>query len=248
MFKTIKLLRDSEETKGVKEFIIEDRRDCISYSSDYFERFYGRAYSRLRQTIRTEYLSVLHHAAKYWDTIMHGRNKKALDVGCAYGYGLEVLLNLGYETYGIDVSDYAIERAKLLHKNIQNNIVVHDIHKPVPFKTKFDLITCLSTFEHLQQPEVALKNCYNALENESILIVTTPNKLCIFNFIRKDPTEINIKTSKQWRKIFLNLGFKAIIISTGQYIPFIWRIAKSSTFISYPLGSSIRIFAKKGQK
>ena len=38
--------------------------------------------------------------------------KKVLDAGCACGYLVAALRDKGVEAYGIDISDYAIEKAR----------------------------------------------------------------------------------------------------------------------------------------
>ena len=177
-----------------------------SFSREYYEDFYDHPYSKARRSIQVQYLSVLDWATKYYPTIRNGEGGKALDVGCAYGYGLEILESFGYEGYGVDISSYAIDVAESRLSG-KVRLSVHDIRENLPFDTKFDLIISLSVLEHLQDPETALKVCFNFLKDDSIFLATTPNKLCIFNYLRrKDPTEISIETPRFWRNKLSRVG------------------------------------------
>jgi hypothetical protein len=49
--------------------------------------------------------------------VTNPQNKRILDVGCAMGHFLKLCENTGFETYGIDVSSYAVQKAKELTKN-----------------------------------------------------------------------------------------------------------------------------------
>jgi SAM-dependent methyltransferase len=73
--------------------------------------------------------------------------RTTLDVGCATGFVVEGLLELGMDATGTDVSQYAIEHAAL---GAQGHLVWGDLLDRLPFKTgQFDLVTALETLEHL---------------------------------------------------------------------------------------------------
>ena len=53
--------------------------------------------------------------------------------------------------------------------------MVLDLNKQVIHRKKYDLITCTEVIEHLYNSKKLLKDCYNLLNDNGILIITTPN-------------------------------------------------------------------------
>ena len=83
--------------------------------------------------------------------LLNGQGKTALDVGCAYGYAVDVLETLGYDAYGVDISKYSIKKGK---KFFSADFLVCDVQKGLPFKENvFDLVTCFGVIEHLTRSE-----------------------------------------------------------------------------------------------
>ena len=76
-----------------------------------------------------------------------------LDVACGCGYGSKLLHDLGFNVYGVDIDEGAIEYAKTHHNGphfIQG--VAEDAYGP------FDAVVSFETLEHLKNPLEALKN------------------------------------------------------------------------------------------
>jgi 2-polyprenyl-3-methyl-5-hydroxy-6-metoxy-1,4-benzoquinol methylase len=130
---------------------------------------------------------------------MDGKGKRALDVGCAYGYTSGILESLGYETMGFDVSRHGITQAKI---HSEGAFLICDALVSLPFRTGvFDLVTCFDVLEHLKHPQGALLSMFDACKGT--VVCTTPNKK-VEKPIRKllhdyDETHISVKTPKEWR-------------------------------------------------
>jgi SAM-dependent methyltransferase len=76
---------------------------------------------------------------------------RTLDVGCATGFVVEALRELGIDACGVDVSQYAVEQAA---QGARGHISYGDLTRRLPFPDgRFDLVTVLETLEHLP-PEV----------------------------------------------------------------------------------------------
>jgi len=75
-----------------------------------------------------------------------------LDVGCATGFVVEALREIGVDAEGVDVSRYAIDHAA---PGARGHIRWGDIGRRLPFEdAAFDLVTALETLEHLAPPAV----------------------------------------------------------------------------------------------
>ena len=109
--------------------------------------------------------------------------------GAHMGYVVEVLLELGYDAYGCDISFYAVNKANELHK--WKRCFVVDICKE-PLVEKYHLITMFNTIEHLYDIESTLLNVKTSLYSGGTLLVQTVNPLNLFILLDKDPTHINI--------------------------------------------------------
>lgn len=166
------------------------------------EKYYRNLkYSQKEHLIRKHILDVLRWGSKVGETdLLDGKGKTALDVGCAYGYGIDVLESFGYDAYGVDISEHSIRIAKKSH---EADFVVCDVQKEVPFrKAVFDLVTCYGVLEHLLHPLQALKSMF-AVCRET-MICTTPNRI-VEKPVKKvigdyDETHVNVKTQKEWEE------------------------------------------------
>jgi len=76
----------------------------------------------------------------------------ALDVGCATGFVVEALRELGVATDGVDLSRYAIAHAV---PGARGHVQQGDVRAGLPFAdASFDVVTALETLEHLSPPDV----------------------------------------------------------------------------------------------
>lgn len=109
------------------------------------------------------------------------RNSRVLDVGCAFGYFLKLCDEYGLETYGLDISEYAIERAKTITKA---KLHLHDVNEGLQIFQNgfFNLVTAFDVIEHLNNPEDFLKESCRVLKMGGKLILTTPNLNAITRF------------------------------------------------------------------
>jgi 2-polyprenyl-3-methyl-5-hydroxy-6-metoxy-1,4-benzoquinol methylase len=170
----------------------------MSYEETYFK---NRKYQQKKQLVERHVLEVLKWAAKELRTdLLDGVNKRALDIGCALGFSTQVLSGLGYQSLGLDVSHWGIKNAK---SKGRGDFLVGDAQTALPIAAgAFDLVTCFDVLEHLQNPEKALLNLFDACKG--VLVCTTPNRKTE-PIIRKllgdyDETHISTKTKKEWEK------------------------------------------------
>jgi len=205
------------------------------YNQEYFE---GRnhKYSQRKKEVVANFLRCFTYVSTNYVDIRDGKEKTSLDVGCAYGYILQVLQKFGYKTFGTDVSIYALKIAgKIAGKD--SVLILHDAQKPFPFGIKFDLLTCFEVLEHLKEPELAIKNCFEALKPKGVFLASMPNKRTpLAPFFDKECTHLSLKYSWQWRKILKKFNWSMVKM---------FFVEKNGRIHRLPIYGSIRLFAQK---
>jgi SAM-dependent methyltransferase len=100
--------------------------------------------------------------------------EKVLDVGCgdATTYHKQLLASVG-ELYGLDVSNRAVSRAKLVglkcsRINLDSEVFPHG-------DATFDGATCIEVFEHLFDPLFTAKEICRVLKPGAELVASVPN-------------------------------------------------------------------------
>jgi SAM-dependent methyltransferase len=119
----------------------------------------------------------------------------ALDAGCAMGFLVEGLRDLGVEAYGVDVSDYALQQVRPDVRAYCWRGSVLD-----PFPRNYDLIVCIEVLEHLAKPdsERALANLCRFTDD--ILFSSSPGDY-------REATHFNVQAPEYWAEQFAHQGF-----------------------------------------
>jgi len=171
----------------------------MAYEQDYFKT---RKYLHKKELVERHVLGVLQWASRALNVnLLDGKGKRALDVGCAYGYTSQVLSGLGFETIGFDISQHGTTQAK---RHSDGEFMVCDTQVSLPFRVgSFDLVTCFDVLEHLKESQAALLGLFEVCKG--IVVCTTPNKK-VEKPIRKlmrdyDETHISVKTPGEWKDL-----------------------------------------------
>lgn len=78
--------------------------------------------------------------------------KETLDVGCALGFLVEALRELGFDTQGSDVSEFAVANAT---RGAKGHVRVGNLLERLPYDdASFDLVSAFETLEHLEPQSV----------------------------------------------------------------------------------------------
>ena len=84
------------------------------------------------------------------------KGDKLLDVGCAKGFLVKDLCDIGIDAYGVDISKYALQNSML---EIKNKLSIASADN-LPFDTSsFDCVISINTIHNLNK-----KNCIKALK------------------------------------------------------------------------------------
>ncbi len=103
----------------------------------------------------------------------NGNGLKLLDVGCSFGGFLKTASRFGFETHGIDISEYAVDWAK---ENLSLDKLtcgkVFDAKYPDSF---FDVVTMIEVIEHVDDPKTFLNEVSRILKPGGLLVLQTAN-------------------------------------------------------------------------
>lgn len=118
---------------------------------------------------------------------------RILDIGCASGYLTSQVATFfpHSEVFGIDSYKKAIEFGRKVYPTIK--FVVADAHS-LPFNNRtFDLITCIETLEHLENPRGVIKEIYRCLKSDGNVLIGQDTNNLLFKIIWMIWTKTNGK-------------------------------------------------------
>lgn len=181
-----------------------------SFEKDYFAGYYDLATIEGEDVARQK-LGIIKKA--------HPSAKKILDVACAYGDFLKICEDNGFQTFGGDISSYALSlakkksKAKLFQFNAQK--------EKLPFNDKFfDVVTVFDLVEHLSDCQHLFQETHRILKKGGLFFISTYNKQGkLFQLVEKliwkrifqeDRTHINVQNYRYWEQALEKAGFEKI--------------------------------------
>jgi len=149
----------------------------------------------------------------YLRKLIKSKNSKILDLGCGTGLNSKFFMNEN-EVTGVDISDEAIKKYKLINKKCH----VADVIDGLPFeKETFDLVFCSEVIEHNVDTSKFLLEINRVLKKDGRLILSTPNSSFwvyrVLSLFGKTLTEIQHEghvrffSKKLLESFFINSGF-----------------------------------------
>ncbi len=139
---------------------------------------------------------------------------RMLDIGCALGFLVKRMVPFFEEVHGVDISEFAIKRARKEAKSAKFELV--DINKEeLNYSDNyFDLITALDVLEHTDSIEESLKKIIPKLKDNGYLLISVPIKDTwlgrIFNYFDRDKSHVSVPTRKELFQIISNTGLEII--------------------------------------
>jgi len=106
------------------------------------------------------------------------KNGRVLDAAAGRGALTQYLVQMGFETYPIDIDpdQFMVRGVKCFKADLNNQI---------PFADNFfDVVLCIETIEHLENPWQYLREVYRVLKPGGQLIISTPNITNIFSRVK----------------------------------------------------------------
>lgn len=139
----------TETIKETKPKLTEIDKLSQIYDKDYFENGVG--------TKKSNYFdySWARLGSYFQKTAKHIVNKfspsSVLDVGCAKGFLVKALVELGVDAYGIDASKYAFGEVP---EEIKDRISLGMAQELSDKDNSFDVVTCFDVLEHIPEEDI----------------------------------------------------------------------------------------------
>lgn len=107
---------------------------------------------------------------------------KILDVGCGVGLFLREAKKRGWEVYGTEYTETAIQLCRDKGINMQEGKLNPALYEP----DMFDVITSFEVLEHINNPQEEIRNIKSILRPEGVFYFTTPNFNALERYLLKD--------------------------------------------------------------
>ena len=180
------------------------------YGKDYYSKEFGLDEMR---RFNMHWWSVRFYALLADRLLRRSHGRRVMELGCAHGYTLS-WLEERYETWGIDISDYAVGRSKTIAP--RSHTFQADIGAALPLEIErggFDLIIAKYVLEHLPQPAEALTRLAGLLAPGGALLYSVPDTTSPGRrfkgdawFALGDETHISLLDPPQWLQLTQRAG------------------------------------------
>jgi 2-polyprenyl-3-methyl-5-hydroxy-6-metoxy-1,4-benzoquinol methylase len=139
------------------------------------------------------------------------KTNRLIDVGCGIGYFLEVAKRRGWEVYGTEFTEEAVNICEEKGVNMKLGVL-----NPSDYESgSFDVVTSFEVIEHINDPRIELANFHKLLRQGGLVYCTTPNFNAVERFMLKSdwnilgyPEHLSYYSPSTLKKVFKESGFK----------------------------------------
>jgi 2-polyprenyl-3-methyl-5-hydroxy-6-metoxy-1,4-benzoquinol methylase len=100
------------------------------------------------------------------------QKKKIIEIGCGKGAMLDIFKKARTYPYGLEWNANSVAYGKRNNRNIIKGFIENI--KKIPFGP-FDMFVCFNFLEHMPNPNKAVKNIFNNVNDNALGIITVPN-------------------------------------------------------------------------
>lgn len=164
----------------------------------YDNEVFSNAYDKMRNKDKGKNANDLVEIPNFRKLIPNVKGKKILDLGCGYGENDKYCRDLGAKgIWGIDISEHMIKIAEENNDDENINYKVMAMEDISEIEEKFDIVISSLAFHYVKDYEKLVKDIYNLLNDDGILIFSIDHPLRIASkfetWMKKNYTEINGK-------------------------------------------------------
>lgn len=135
------------------------------------------------------------------------KGRKLLDIACGSGWSLKAGEEAGLKTYGLDISDEAVKKAKI---NAPESEIVAGDGENLPWpENSFDYVTCLGSLEHYLDPEKGMREIRRVLKDDGTALIMLPNSIAASSSEEWQVIERH-GTKEEWRQLLEANGLRVM--------------------------------------
>lgn len=157
-----------------------------------------------------------HRELRLLERLISGR--ELIDVGCSYGFFVDVARQRGWNAKGVEVSQMAAEFARQTY----GLEIFHGYLEQAAFPAEsFDVVTIRHVLEHVPEPLAMLAEARRILKPGGLLLVAVPNVNCLgFKVAGVDwwwidpPTHLYYFTPQTLQRALESAGFRIVHTQT----------------------------------
>jgi len=144
------------------------------------------------------------------------RNKRIVDLGCAYGSVVAAMIKAGHDAYGIDLSDFGIAEGQKEYSLLESKTIQGSIHDLSCYPSEhFHFLFSNQVFEHLPGHlcETLAVETFRVAKPKAVLWaglvldISSDYQPQGFDPKDPDPTHINIRPKAWWDEKFIKAGW-----------------------------------------
>jgi SAM-dependent methyltransferase len=163
----IRYLASNYIEPATKEGFIQKETFLLKSDQDTYDEFYSSVYDDIFIPLpRIEKVTTI-----LQNTNPYKENSKFLDIGCGTGMLVNTLTNEGYDSFGIDTSEYMVDYAE--EKYPLSTFIIGDVRVPMQFEPNtFTHVCCVDfTIYLFSDKSEIFRNIYNWVTNGGYLIL-----------------------------------------------------------------------------
>ena len=194
------------------------------FERDYFEKTY-RNYARQNPPRKLRFYRSLVESAAPRDRV-----PRVLDIGCAFGASLGEL-DPSWERYGMDVSQFAIDRAS---ERVPGATFARADITTIPFPGTFDIITAYDVIEHVPSLEGAAQSIRSKLRPNGAFLFVVPvydgPAGLLVHLLDRDETHLHKRSRAFWLEwarehfqVVSSWGLVRYLLPGGFYVHLVTR-------------------------
>ena len=182
------------------------------FDENYYQREFGL--DDLRR-FNMHWWSVRFYALLARRLLRAGGGRRVLEIGCAHGYTL-AWLEREFETWGVDISEYAIGRAR--REAPHSRVLLADVSQGLPAEIasqQYDLVLAKYVFEHLPNPGEVLERIARLLSPGGRVLYSVPDTTSPGRrykgenwFALRDETHISLLDPPRWLELTRAAGLR----------------------------------------
>lgn len=202
---------------------VETARDGERFDEEYFKRVYGCQGLR---PFGIHWWSVRFYATLAHRCLRRIGGRRMLEIGFGHGFAL-ARLEKRYETYGLDISEYA--RRQAAHFAPRSKTFIGDLDHDLPAELErgsFDLVLAKYVLEHLQDPAAAMTRVAAMLRPGGMILFAVPNTESMgarvkgerwYAHPKVDPTHCSLLAPDEWLEVVRGAGLELVRETSDGY-------------------------------